>query len=152
MMEETSGAPRPSRRGFVNWILGTGVGGLLAAILYPLGRYIIPPAAGESAAASVTLSINPEDVPPNSGQIFKFGNQPGILVRTPTGELRAYSAQCTHLACIVQYRDDISRIWCACHNGHFDLNGRNVEGPPPGPLEEFVVNVRGEEIVISRDA
>jgi Rieske Fe-S protein len=52
----------------------------------------------------------------------------------------------------VQYREDLSRIWCACHNGHFDLSGRNVQGPPPSPLESFVVNVRGEEIVISRDA
>jgi Rieske Fe-S protein len=141
-----------SRRGFINWLLGTSMGGFLVAVLYPVTRYLIPPASGESAAATVTLSIKPDEIAPNTGQIFKFGNQPGILVRTPSGELRAFSAACTHLACIVQYRDDISRIWCACHNGHFDLSGRNVQGPPPGPLESFVVNVRGDEIVISRDA
>jgi len=141
-----------SRRGFINWILGTSLGGLILAVLYPVSRYLIPPAAGESTAATVTLAVKPEDIPANSGRIFKFGNQPGILLRTPSGELRAFAASCTHLACIVQYREDLSRIWCACHNGHFDLNGRNVQGPPPAPLEAYEVNVRGDEIVISRDA
>ena len=151
-MADNVGGVRQSRRGFINWILGTSLGGLILAVLYPVSRYLVPPAAGESTAATVTLSMKPEDIPANSGQIFKFGNQPGILLRTPSGELRAFTAVCTHLACIVQYREDLSRVWCACHNGHFDLNGRNVQGPPPAPLEAYVVNVRGDEIVISRDA
>ena len=110
----------------------------------------MPPAAGESAATAVTLPFAPEDIPRNRGEIFKFGSRPGILVRTATGELRAFSATCTHLGCIVQYRSDIGHIWCACHNGHFDLNGRNIEGPPPEPLEAFTVNVRSDQIVVSR--
>ena len=140
-----------SRRGFVNWILGTGVAGLVLAVLYPVGRYLVPPASAESASSSVILPLNPDEIEPNSAQIFKFGNRPGILIRTPSGELRAFAAACTHLGCIVQYRADISHIWCACHNGHFDLNGRNIQGPPPSPLERYVVNVRGDQLVISRD-
>ncbi len=151
-MAGEAGRPRQTRRGFVNWILGTSVGGLLLAILYPVGRYLIPPAAAESASTTVTLPFKPEDVAPNSGQIFKFGSRPGILVRTPSGELRAFAAACTHLNCIVQYRPDLAHIWCACHNGHFDLNGRNIEGPPPAPLETFAVNVREDQIVVSRGA
>jgi Rieske Fe-S protein len=144
--------PGPTRRGFINWWLGTTAGAFLAAVAYPLTRYLVPPQAGESAAASVTLAIKPEDVKPNSGQIFKFGNRPGILVRTPGGELRAFSAVCTHLNCTVQYRADVSHIWCACHNGHFDLNGQNIAGPPPRPLDAFVVNARGAQIVVSKGA
>ncbi len=151
-MLENSGRARQTRRGFINWILGTSVGGLLLAIVYPVVRYLVPPARAESAARTVTLSIRPEDIPPNTGRIFKFGNQPGILVRTPSGELRAFSATCTHLGCIVQYRPDLTHIWCACHNGHYDLNGRNIQGPPPAPLEAFDVNVRGDQIVISKRA
>ena len=151
MAGQTGGA-RQSRRGFINWLLGTSLAGLVLSVLYPVTRYLIPPAVGESTSATVTLAIRPEDVPPNSGQIFRFGSKPGILVRTPSGELRAFSAACPHLGCIVQYRDDLSRVWCACHNGHFDLNGRVVQGPPPGPLETFVVNERDDEIVVSRDA
>ncbi|MBI4391409.1 MAG: Rieske (2Fe-2S) protein, partial [candidate division NC10 bacterium] len=72
--------------------------------------------------------------------------------RTPAGELRAFSAVCTHLNCTVQYRPDLSHIWCACHNGHFDLTGKNIAGPPPRPLETFVVNARGNQIVVSKSA
>ncbi len=142
--------PKSSRRSFVDWILGTSAGGLLLAVLYPAGRYIVPPPTGESAASSVTLPFKADDLAPNAARIFKFGSRPGILIRLPSGELRAFSAACTHLGCIVQHRPDIGHIWCACHNGHFDLNGINIQGPPPSPLEAYTVNVRGDQIVVSK--
>ncbi len=153
-----SGTPRRkfiewlASRTLTTWLLSTGVGGLVAAVVYPAGRYIVPPKAGESAAGTVTLPFAPDEIRENEGKIFKFGSRPGILVRLPTGELRAYSAACTHLGCIVQYRPDIGHIWCACHNGHFDLNGQVVQGPPPEGLETFAVNVRGDQIVVSKGA
>ena len=151
-MTDRDPAARPglSRKGFVDWLLGTSVGGFLAAVFYPVARYIVPPVVPESTVNSVTLNVTVGDVPSNSGRIFKFGNRPGILVRTPSGELRAFSAICTHLDCTVQYRDDLSEIWCACHNGHYDLNGVNVAGPPPRPLDRYDVNVRGDQIVVSQ--
>jgi len=151
MAEEVLGR-ETTRRKFINWFLATSAGAFFLSVLYPIARYLIPPPAGESTAASVTLPIKLADVKSNSGQIFKFGNRPAILVRTPAGELRAFSAVCTHLNCTVQYRSDLSHIWCACHNGHFDLNGQNIAGPPPRPLDQYVVNVRGEQIVISKGA
>ncbi|MDH3458713.1 MAG: Rieske (2Fe-2S) protein [Gemmatimonadota bacterium] len=160
-MSEPAPGGETSRRRFVDWLLSrtlttwllsTGVGGLLLSILYPAGRYLVPPASAESAAASVTLSMTPDDIAPNSAEIFKFGSRPGILIRTSSGEFRAFSAACSHLGCIVQYRPDLAHIWCACHNGHFDLNGREIEGPPPGPLDVYTVNVRGDQIVVSRGA
>lgn len=149
MTERSEGGNGTSRRGFIDWVLGTSVAGLLLAVLYPISRYLVPPEGEESAATSVTLDFGPGDLAANSGRIFKFGNRPAILVKTPSGELRAFSAKCTHLDCIVQYRDDLSHIWCACHNGHFDLAGKNIQGPPPKPLEAFEVKVRGDEIVVS---
>ena len=148
--KECFGRWHVSRRELLNWFLGTSAGALIISTLYPVTRYIIPPRVEESTARTVTLSIKPEDVKPNSGQIFKFGSQPGILIRTPDGDLRAFTAICTHLACIVQYRPDLSHIWCACHNGHYDLNGINIAGPPPRPLEPYVVSVRGEQIIVSK--
>ena len=141
-----------SRRRFINWFLNTSAGAFLIAVLYPVSRYLIPPNVGEPTAGTVTLPIKPDDVKPNSGQIFKFGSRPGIVIRTPSGELRAFSAVCTHLNCTVQYRADLSHIWCACHNGHYDLNGKNIAGPPPRPLESFAVNARGNQIVVSKSA
>ncbi len=151
MVEETLG-PEPTRRGFINWFLGTSAGAFLLSVLYPVARYLIPPRVEESTAGSVKLNIKPQDVKPNSGQIFKFGNHPAILIRTPSGDLRAFSAVCTHLQCTVQYRPDLSEIWCACHNGHYDLNGKNIAGPPPRPLDPYVVNVRAEQIVVTKGA
>jgi Rieske Fe-S protein len=149
-MEDRALGGDATRRGFVNWMLGTSVGAFLISVLYPVARYLVPPMVGESTAASVTLPIKPGDVKPNTGQIFKFGSRPAILVRTSAGDLKALSAVCTHLNCTVQYRPDLSHIWCACHNGHFDLNGQNISGPPPRPLDAFVVNVRGNQIVVSK--
>ena len=139
-----------SRRRFMDWFVGTTGGALSLSILYPVARYLVPPEIEESAARSVALAVRPGEVKPDSGQIFRFGNQPGIFVRTPAGDLRAVSAICTHLACIVQYRSDLTHIWCACHNGHFDLNDRNIAGLPPRPLEQFSVNVRGDRLVVSK--
>ena len=140
----------PGRRNFLNWFLGTTAGAFLVSVTYPVSRYLIPPEVTESTARTVTLSIKPNELKVNSGQIFRFGSQPAILVKDTNGELKAFTAVCTHLSCTVQYRSDINQIWCACHNGHFDLNGRNVEGPPPKPLEQYVVNVRADQIVVSK--
>ena len=153
-MSEAILQPSPvERRSFLSWFLGTSVGAFLMSALYPVTRYLIPPKIGESSAASVTLDLKAAEIKPNTGRIFKFGNQPGILVRTPGGELRAFSAICTHLACTVQYREDLQHIWCACHNGHYDpASGKNIGGPPPRPLDPYVANARGDKIVVSRSA
>jgi Rieske Fe-S protein len=140
-----------SRRSFIDRLIGTGIGGIVLSALYPVVQFLIPPATRESAKASVALSLAAEDVASNTGTIFKFGSQPGILVRMPDGELRAFSAVCTHLGCTVQYRSDLRHIWCACHNGHFDLNGVNVGGPPPRPLDRYGVHVLEGRISVSRD-
>lgn len=141
-----------SRRRFVNWLMGTGFGAMAVWMLYPVVRYLIPPQSGEPSVANVALPWKPVEIKANSGRIFRFGSQPGILVKTPAGELRAFSAVCTHLNCTVQYRDDRQDIWCACHNGVYDLNGKNISGPPPRPLEPYKVFVKGDQIVVSRGA
>ena len=148
------GSERPGaagRRGFIEVLLGGGLLTLLGAMLYSVGRYVIPPKTADAGLSSVVAG-KVKDLPPNTGRIFRFGNRPGILVRTSAGEFRAFSAVCTHLNCTVQYRNDLEHIWCACHNGHFDLFGKNIAGPPPRPLDTFDVTVRGEDVVVSKRA
>ena len=139
----------PSRRSFLDYLLGSTAVATLGAIVYPIFRFMSPPQIVESSENSVTAAKLSE-VPPNSGKIFKFGNKPGILVHTAQGEFKAFSAVCTHLECIVQYRDDTKQIWCACHNGQYNLSGKNIGGPPPRPLEEYQVNTRGDDVVVTR--
>ena len=127
-------------------------GGFLAtafAFVYPVIRYLVPPKISDLGSDSVVAGRVGE-LKPNSGKVFRFGSRPGVLIRTAEGEYKAMSAVCTHLGCTVQYRDDTKRVWCACHNGMYDLNGRNISGPPPKPLEAFDVQVRGDEIFVRR--
>jgi len=130
-------------------LLGTSAVATLGAIVYPIIEFMAPPLVVEAMQNSV-VAAKLSELPPNSGKIFKFGNKPGLLVHTPSGELKAFSAVCTHLECIVQYRPDTKQIWCACHNGQYNLSGENIGGPPPRPLQEFPVNKRGDDIVVNR--
>jgi Rieske Fe-S protein len=141
------------RRGFLDVLLTVGFVSTAVAIVYPVSRFLVPPASGEPATASAGAG-KAAALKPNSARIFKFGSRPGIVVRTADGDLRAFNAVCTHLDCTVQLKPDTAQLWCACHNGLYDLGGNVVSGPPPRPLERFVVNLRGEpgdeEIVVSR--
>jgi len=130
--------------------MGTSLAGFILSIFYPVARYLVPPADAEAKPTSVEAGKVGE-LAPNSGKIFRFGNEPGILINTPDGQLKAFTAVCTHLACTVQYRPDLEHIWCACHNGHYDLNGINIAGPPPRPLTPFKVNIRKDQIYVSRE-
>ncbi|MGD8921966.1 MAG: ubiquinol-cytochrome c reductase iron-sulfur subunit [Candidatus Zixiibacteriota bacterium] len=132
-----------SRRGFLNWIIRGGLLALLGAIFYPIYRFVFPPPIAEAKVSQVTLDFKVSDLEetPEDYKIFKFGRDLGIILITPEGEVKAFSAICTHLSCTVQYRPDQAIIWCACHNGKYDLQGRNIAGPPPRPLEEYTVHV-----------
>jgi Rieske Fe-S protein len=142
--------PTPvSRRGFVTVLLGGGFLASAVAFFYPILRYLTPPKTADIGGDSVVAGKVGE-LRPNSGKIFRFGSRPGLLIRTAEGDYRALSATCTHLSCTVQYRDDLREVWCACHNGKYNLNGRNISGPPPRPLEVFDVQVRGDEILVRR--
>ncbi len=39
----------------------------------------------------------------------------------------------------MRYQPGDAIIWCACHNGRFDLRGRVLAGPPPRPLAQHAV-------------
>jgi len=151
-MNEHNAAPREQgKRDFLKYVLGGGLVAWAGSIVYPLLAYLTPPKQAEVEVNSVKAGKLSE-IERDSGTIIRFGNRPVILIRTATDELRAFSATCTHLDCTVQYQKDMGVIWCACHNGKYDLNGRNVSGPPPRPLDEFKVILQGEEVLISKQA
>src|SRR5215468_1192538 len=145
---EKPNATSMSRRRALRFLIGTMIGSI-ASLLYPVFRYLVPPAeAGMSANEALAARI--DELKPNSGKTFRFGSRPALLVRMASGEYRSTSAVCTHLGCTVQYKPETSQIWCACHNGCYDLNGKNISGPPPRALDTYEVNVRGQEIYVSR--
>jgi len=141
--------PEPTRRRMVGIFLGGGVLASFVSFIYPVLRYLVPPAVVDLGGDEV-VAAKLTELKPNSAKIFRFGSHPGLLIMESNGTYRALSATCTHLGCTVQYRTDLREVWCACHNGIYDLNGRNLSGPPPRPLDVFDVHVRGDEIVVSR--
>ena len=148
-VRQAQGASSPLRRRFLNFVLGGGTFALLGAALYPILRFVMPPKVSEAATSSV-IAGQVGELKPGAGKIFRFGNKPGLLIMTEAQQYRAFSAVCPHLQCTVQYREDLSQIWCACHNGFFNINGQVISGPPPEGLEEFKVDLRGDEIVVSK--
>ena len=141
---------KQTKRDFLKYILGGSFVAWIGTILYPLVAYLKPPKQAEVEVTSVKVG-KLQDIEIESGQIVKFGNKPVILVRAANGELSAFGATCTHLDCTVQFRKDMGVIWCACHNGKYDLTGRNIAGPPPRPLYPLRVVVQGEEVFISKN-
>lgn len=140
---------RPARRRLVEVLLGGGVLASVVSFLYPVMKYLVPPAVANLGQDEV-VAAKVGDLKPNGWKIFRFGSRPALLLLTTEGEYHAVSAVCTHLGCTVQYRSDMHEIWCPCHNGTYGLDGRNISGPPPRPLESFQVNVRGDEIIVAR--
>ena len=147
--------PQP-RRTFLNWFLGTTLGAAAATFIYPIVRYVSPPRIPEATTNQVEAGdVNDPVLKEKGFKIVRFGAEPVILLKASDTDYRAFSATCTHLDCIVGYQPDRTRIYCNCHGGCYDLNGRNVSGPPPKPLTAFKVNLvtKGSEpakIVVSR--
>jgi cytochrome b6-f complex iron-sulfur subunit len=146
--EDSGGPPSPGRRRMLDILLGASLFAWLGSVFYPILRYLLPPPGAAVKENSVKLG-KVKDYEKNSGTLFRIGNKPGILICTATGELRAFSAVCTHLDCTVQFKKDEGDIWCACHNGRYNLQGANISGPPPRPLTPLVVSLQGDEVHVS---
>ncbi len=143
--------PASGRRNFLNWLLGGSAATFMAAVTYPVLKYLTPPPVQDVSVEAVSAG-KVEAFANNSSKIVKFGSRPALVVRDQQGEFKAFLAICTHLDCTVQYVPEDYVIWCACHNGKYDLNGINVSGPPPRPLTALKVNVQDDEVFISEEA
>ncbi|HVJ26661.1 MAG TPA: ubiquinol-cytochrome c reductase iron-sulfur subunit [Vicinamibacterales bacterium] len=79
---------------------------------------------------------------------YPESTDPCILVRRTNGEFAAFSQKCTHLSCAVYYAPQKDRLECPCHEGYFSAaNGRVLQGPPPRPLPQVILEQRGDDLV-----
>lgn len=156
MVDSEPKEPDSERRNILSWFLGASVSALFAAVIYPVVRFISPPRLPEAPTNRVEAGrTNDPELLDKGYKIVRFGADPVILIRAAQGDLRAFSATCTHLDCIVEFQSRKKRIWCNCHNGEYNLNGQVIGGPPPRPLRKYEVHVLESEgepgtIVISR--
>lgn len=126
-----------SRRTLLNGLLGTSLAGWLATAFFPVLRYLSPLRESRNTDEAELDAKARQEVAAAGFAIVPFGSERVLVLRDARGGLRAVSAKCTHEGCTVQYKADEALIWCACHNGRFDLDGRVLSGPPPRPLAQF---------------
>jgi cytochrome b6-f complex iron-sulfur subunit len=138
---------KKSRRNFINTvIIGWGII-LLAPVFYGIVKYIIPPKLREKILESMQIG-KISDVPYDSAKIIKFNKTPIVLVHNQEGQIKAFSAICTHLGCLVEYRNEDKKIHCNCHGSVFDLEGKNIGGPAPRPLQPYRVELKEDNVIV----
>jgi len=144
-MAERNGSPateprnKVSRRRWIDVVLGSSVVAWLGAVVFPVLRYLTPP-VDEGGASKATLTDAQRDELKAKGfLILRIGTDRVLAIKDGDLKVKALSAKCTHEGCTVQFQAAEALIWCACHNGKFNLDGRVLSGPPPRPLAAFVV-------------
>jgi cytochrome b6-f complex iron-sulfur subunit len=131
----------------IKWILGITV----LSWIPPMVAYLLP----KSTAESEKVFRDPSGKPIIVSAVLEEGSTIGLAFGHPTvvidykGQLRAFSAVCTHLGCLVQWKKDERIFLCPCHAGKFDANGNVISGPPPKPLPQYGVKVVENEIKLS---
>jgi len=72
-----------------------------------------------------------------------------FVLRQTEKDVRVFSDICTHLACRVSWHSDVQHYISPCHDGHFDISGDNISGPPPRPLDEFITKIENGNLFIT---
>jgi Rieske Fe-S protein len=133
------------RRRFMKGLLGASAVSMATMIVAPIIGFLIPPKREAAGAGGKTPVGSAADLPIGSGKVVAMGSSPVIVVNTQTG-VKAYSAVCTHLGCIVEFDATLRQIVCPCHDGHFSPdNGSVISGPPPKALPPVTVEVDGKD-------
>ncbi len=138
-----------SRRKFLNGLLAGGLGSLFASLLFPLLRSVIPPTKEPDEVRLPGADF--DGMAPGEVRGFSWDIKPGFLKKKADGGWTAFVGVCTHLDCNVSYLAAEKKFFCACHDGWYDEEGRNIAGPPPSPLRRLSVSVEGAEIVIKKE-
>lgn len=142
---------RTSRRRFIHWLLGFSVVSTLGGVLTPIAGYLWPSAQDSGRKGGRTLVGAVADFPLNSGTVISVNDEPVIIVNTATAGIKAYSAICTHLACIVFWHEGRQVIQSPCHDGRFNpLNGAVISGPPPRPLPQYEFEIVDGQVYVGQ--
>lgn len=100
-------------------------------------------AAGGAAAGAVAQV---SDIPVGGGVIL--ADQAVVITQPAAGDIKAFSAICTHQGCLVAEVAD-NEIVCPCHGSIFSAkDGAVIQGPATVPLAAETVSVEGGSVVL----
>ncbi|HEY46059.1 MAG TPA: ubiquinol-cytochrome c reductase iron-sulfur subunit [Anaerolineae bacterium] len=140
------------RRGFLRLINQALIATGLAAILGPIVAFFWPAKLEEMPSEPV--AVGPVgSIAVGESKTIRFGRYPALVINTPDNGLLAYSAVCTHFACLVKWNPESGMIECPCHEGYFHpSDGSVISGPPPEPLESIPVFIEDDTLFIGGEA
>ncbi|MBK7583980.1 MAG: ubiquinol-cytochrome c reductase iron-sulfur subunit [Myxococcales bacterium] len=141
--EPEGGQPR---RDFLNLAISGTAAALGVMAVYPVGKFLTP--RDEAGAKTATLG-EVERFLRGTAKTVLVGDRPALVLRLDDGSFRAFSALCTHLQCVVAYAPERKQIECPCHRGVYSVEGQNVSGPPPKPLDTLAVAVVNGIVTVS---
>lgn len=138
------------RRRFLSGMVGGGVAALGVGAAVPVVQYV-GNLRKEPPPDFLVLEPADYELAPDTSKIVMYGPIPALLLQTPEpgSEFRVFVATCTHFDCTVSYRPDMKCIFCACHEGRYDLEGRVTGGPPPRPLDKFFWERKDDKLAIA---
>ncbi len=150
-----------SRRDFIKATLAA-IGGTIGALVgIPSVAYLLSPANRAGAEDGATIPLGRlDDYPIGIPTRFDFTrtkvngwertavNYGLYVVRQSESDARVFSDICTHLGCRVTWHPDIKNYVSPCHDGHFDILGKNISGPPPRPLDEFIAKIENGNLFV----
>ncbi|MFH8439010.1 FAD-dependent oxidoreductase [Streptomyces sp. NPDC018007] len=85
-------------------------------------------------------------IPPGGGAVVRVGGRRCAVHRSQDGTVRAVSARCTHLGCLVSFNEAETTWECPCHGSRFGVDGAVLQGPATQPLEQVEVeDEQGED-------
>jgi len=138
-----------TRRTFLNTLFFGWAAAFFSGTFYALMKFAFP-TLGKEPDFVVLNRKDFVDLAANSVKAFPWGGTVGLYLKKADGSVIALKGVCTHMECNVAYKPEMKRFYCACHQGWFDENGKNITGPPPKPLERFEIEEEGENLIIAR--
>ena len=80
------------------------------------------------------LRSPPDKTSPREGEIVEISGRAAGVYRDGDGRMRAVSAVCTHMGCMLGW-NPVDRTWdCGCHGSRFAADGQVLHGPASEPL------------------
>lgn len=140
-----------TRRQVLDFLLGVSFISWVAVVVFPILKFLRRPEETSGGHQKVLRDDDRKKIQQDGFAIVRLGTDRVIVFQDAQKTLRALQAKCTHEGCTVTYKASERFVWCACHNGKFDIDGRVISGPPPKPLVVF--SVKGSltsELTLSR--
>ncbi len=112
------------------------------------GLALLP--AGQALAKKLAVGLDkvPKLKDVGGWLIVKLKGKDVLFVRDGEDSIKAIDPVCTHQKCLVAYNPESKMIECPCHKSHYGLDGRNISGPSPKPLNTYPAKLSKGRIIV----